>query len=804
MTRPTPTLAVLAAALAVAAPGKSAAQLPSPFDIVKPPRPVAAAPATAAGANAPSSAASAPAPAAPDAAARLAEVRATLARLDGVDHAADGTPPDTPDAEIGDRIRLLHQTERSLVQRIDGEARQPRLVQARREAEARADAFRGFDEPPPYPLPFVDELEEARQAIDQQIVTMDAREKVLDGFVQRLQQRLRDNEAELRQANERVERARTDADARRARWLRELAQLRSDETTAALDEMQQGLANLVEQKAAAQANLRLADARLAAARADTRFTKEDLDRLDARLADEAKALNGALAGANAAYDAARRASEQAGKRLAEARKAAADAGVTGDALAARVLPLERAADVAQRRAENAQMAQEGVKTQLALANYQRRAWAMRYELSRTKDLPRAAGAYENLVGSMTALQSWNEYERQQLDNTTTFLATLETRLRGATGDEAASLREMRDVYVQREAILRASLGATQPLEHMFERWRASVGAGNATRPFAERVADMLIVGKLWVKRAWNFELFSVEDSFETAEGRRVAAQRSVTVGKTIGALMLIFVGYWLCLKLAQLARWASVRVFRNTPAWGSIVYRWTLAFLVALLIVFSLLAVQIPLTVFAFLGGALAIGVGFGAQNLLKNLMSGIMLLIEKPLRVGDLIEFGGIRGRVTYIGFRASIVRTADGFETHIPNSTFIENNVTNLTYSSIEVRQQITVGVAYGADPALVRKTLLSVADDHAAVLRTPAPAAYFDDFGDDAQRFRLTYWIAAAPELDTAAVATELRELIAARLAAAGIAIPYPQRTVHVDTPLRVEISPAVPPAPGSAPR
>ena len=164
--------------------------------------------------------------------------------------------------------------------------------------------------------------------------------------------------------------------------------------------------------------------------------------------------------------------------------------------------------------------------------------------------------------------------------------------------------------------------------------------------------------------------------------------------------------------------------------------------------------------------------------------MSGIMLLIEKPLRVGDLIEFGNIRGRVTNIGFRASIVRTADGFETHIPNSTFIENNVTNLTYSSTEMRQKISIGVAYGADPAAVRKILLSVADDHAAVLRTPAPAAYFDEFGNDAQQFRLTYWIDAAPELDTSAVATELRELIVARLAAAGIRDSVPA----TDRPLR----------------
>ncbi|MET0731546.1 MAG: mechanosensitive ion channel domain-containing protein [Casimicrobiaceae bacterium] len=757
--------------------GATCAQLPAPFQLPK-----ATAPAEPAAVST-----------APDAAAKLAALRSILARLDRTDNAAEGSPPNTPDSEIADRIRLLHQTERSLMQRLDGEGRNPALVRARREADARADDWRGFADPPPYPLPFLDSLEDARETVEQQIATIDTRIKVLEGLAQRLQQRLRDSEADLRVATERVERARNDDDARRARWQRDLTQLRSDEAAAALDEMQQGLVNSGEEKAAAQAELRLATSKIAAARADTRFTQEDLDRVNAKVAGEVKTLTAQLERANAAWDSSRRASDEAAKRLADARKPGPAADETADAFALRLAPLERAADVAQRRAENANMALESVKTQLALAHYEGRAWATRFELAHTKDLPRAASAYENLVGSLTALQSWTEYQKQQLDNTTSFLATLETRLRSASPAEATTLRELRDVYVQRESILRGSLVATQPLERMFSRWRASVASRDTSRPLADRIRDSWVIGTLWVKRLWTFELFSVEDSFETAEGRKIAAQRSVTIGKTVGALLLIFVGYWLCLRLAQLARWVSVRVLRNTPAWGSIVYRWTLAFLVALLIIASLLAVQIPLTVFAFLGGALAIGVGFGAQNLLKNLMSGIMLLIEKPLRVGDLIEFGNLRGRVTNIGFRASIVRTADGFETHIPNSTFIENNVTNLTYSSTEMRQKISIGVAYGADPATVRKILLSVADDHAAVLRTPAPAAYFDEFGNDAQQFRLTYWIDAAPELDTAAVATELRELIVARLAAAGIPIPFPQRTVHFDTPVIVEIAP-----------
>ncbi|HET9045395.1 MAG TPA: hypothetical protein VFO33_00445, partial [Casimicrobiaceae bacterium] len=128
----------IAAALALAAlvlPGRAPlAQLPGPLQL---PKPVAPAEKQA------------PAAATPDSAAKLAEVRAKLAGLDRRETAADGSPPNTPDAEIGDRIRLLHQTERSLTQRIDGEARHAALVRARRDADARADAWRGFDDPPP-------------------------------------------------------------------------------------------------------------------------------------------------------------------------------------------------------------------------------------------------------------------------------------------------------------------------------------------------------------------------------------------------------------------------------------------------------------------------------------------------------------------------------------------------------------------------------------------------------------------------------------------------------------------------------
>ena len=423
--------------------------------------------------------------------------------------------------------------------------------------------------------------------------------------------------------------------------------------------------NSGEEKAAAQAELRLASSKVATARADTRFTQQDLDRVNTKVAGEVKTLTAELERANAAWDscaARRRRGDEAPWQTRARRVPLRTKPRTRSrcSRAARALPPTSRSG----RAENAEHgARERQDAQLALAHYEGRAWATRFELARTKDLPRAASAYENLVGvadRAAVVDRVSEAAARQHDE-----LPRHAWRRGCAArrlQKHATLRELRDVYVQREAILRGSLVATQPLERMFSRWRASVASRTTSRPLADRVRDGWVVGTLWVKRLWNFELFSVEDSFETAEGRKIAAQRSVTIGKTVGAALLIFVGYWLCsaaraartlgvgARAAQHAGVGKHRLPLDAGVPGGAAHHREPA------------RGQIPLTVFAFLGGALAIGIGFGAQNLLKNLMSGIMLLIEKPLRVGDLIEFGNIRGRVTNIGFRASIVRPPTG----------------------------------------------------------------------------------------------------------------------------------------------
>jgi small-conductance mechanosensitive channel len=202
--------------------------------------------------------------------------------------------------------------------------------------------------------------------------------------------------------------------------------------------------------------------------------------------------------------------------------------------------------------------------------------------------------------------------------------------------------------------------------------------------------------------------------------------------------------------------------------------QWSQALLLTVLIVSSLVWVKIPLTIFAFLGGAVAIGIGFGAQNLLKNVISGILLLIERPLRVGDLIEVDHVRGRVTTIGLRSSTVRDAKGVVTLIPNSSFLERYLTNWTYSSRIGRFSLRIGASYGSSSQTVMDLLADLAASHPHVLKTPQPQVLLEDFGSQGRIFTLNYWLEIRLDIDPHEVASDLRFAIEKKFEEAGVKI------------------------------
>jgi len=178
--------------------------------------------------------------------------------------------------------------------------------------------------------------------------------------------------------------------------------------------------------------------------------------------------------------------------------------------------------------------------------------------------------------------------------------------------------------------------------------------------------------------------------------------------------------------------------------------------------------------------GAFSVGIGFGLQNIFNNMVSGLILAFERPIKVGDTIEVGTLTGVVKKISFRSSTIRSFDGAEVIVPNGNLISDSMINWTLSDITRRMDIRVGVAYGTDPELVLEILKGVAEAHEQVRKRPAPSAFFIGFGDSSLDFRLLAWTDIDHRLTTE---SELHVSIDAKLKEAGIEIPFPQRDLHI---------------------
>jgi small-conductance mechanosensitive channel len=180
--------------------------------------------------------------------------------------------------------------------------------------------------------------------------------------------------------------------------------------------------------------------------------------------------------------------------------------------------------------------------------------------------------------------------------------------------------------------------------------------------------------------------------------------------------------------------------------------------------------------------GAVSFGVGFGLRNIADNFVSGLILLIERPIKVGDRIEVGSAFGDVTQIKARATIVRTNDNIDIIVPNSEFISGRVTNLSYGDNRVRYRIPVGVHYKSDVPTVANALLEAARAVPAVLLQPPAEAMFMEFGDSSLNFELWVWTETRLSGPTR-LRSELNYKIWETLKAYGIEVPYPQRDIYI---------------------
>ncbi len=270
----------------------------------------------------------------------------------------------------------------------------------------------------------------------------------------------------------------------------------------------------------------------------------------------------------------------------------------------------------------------------------------------------------------------------------------------------------------------------------------------------------------------------------------------ITVGKLFAVFVLLTVGYL----LSRLIGYVLAKRLESTRINADVVHvirRVAFLTLIVIVILTALSLLGVPLTAFAFATGAIAIGVGFGAQNIINNFISGWILMAERPIRIGDFVEIDTTYGTVEQIGTRSTRIRRIDGVHLLVPNSQLLERTVVNWTLVDREIRTTVRVGVEYGSPVRRVAELILQAVNAQPEVKDKPAASVIFDDFGDNALIFDTYFWCDVGGEKLLRDIRSEIRFRITDLFAEDGIVIAFPQRDVHLDAsepvPVRVIDSP-----------
>jgi potassium efflux system protein len=255
---------------------------------------------------------------------------------------------------------------------------------------------------------------------------------------------------------------------------------------------------------------------------------------------------------------------------------------------------------------------------------------------------------------------------------------------------------------------------------------------------------------------------------------------STSVGDIIAFFFTVLAAYWLS---------AFIRFVLEEDIYSRTNIGTGLSYAISSLLNYAILAIGfvvalavlgLDMTKMTVLAGAFGVGIGFGLQSVVNNFVSGLILLFERPIHVGDTVQVGNLQGRVRRIGIRASIVRTQQGAEIIVPNAQLITEQVTNWTLSDQLRRVDLPVGVNYGAEPKKMIELLESVARAHPKVLPDPAPRCLFMSYGDSNINFELRAW---TEYTNSQQVRSDLTVAVYDAVYAAGMSFPFPQREVRL---------------------
>ncbi len=698
--------------------------------------------------------------------ARRGEVAAEIDRLRAERASApqEAQPYLDDETELLERISLRYGQQLAAMEEVDA------LQAARERGKQELQTLReqGMKEKPPYSLIALDEASDDLDAQVRRGETLEASVEAAEASLDQANVLYAQREAERRQAKEAAEAASEPAAAPAAQKALRLSQLRS---RAAAELVALRLLELKRERLARQvqkSHTTLLNERVATMAAAVRFTSDELAETNKGIESRAARLDQDVAKLQPELD-------KAEARWSRDRERLERAGAPDAAL--------------QQQVDSSRETYQTLQRELAVVEQRRQ------RLDDLKEVWRRRFAIVNGAADAATTSAWRRDAQPALEQLDREARVQQARLLdlrkealalGARiADAAESGQDVRALRAQQQSLQNlidtseANLTSLQVTQRQYQRLLREIQSRIGSRSLGERVSALWAAAGV----AWRYELTSIDD-------------HSVTAGKVFIALVLLVVG----LRFAGvLSRYFGHRVLPRlgVPSGAATAFESITYYLaVVAVVLFALRAVNIPLTAFTIIGGALAIGLGFGSQNIVNNFISGLILLVERPISVGDLVEIEGVLGSVEAIGARSTRVRTFENTHVLVPNSFFLENKVLNWTLSDHIVRGCVVVGVAYGSPTREVARLLLQAAGEHRNVVGWPEPIVRFKDFGDNALLFHVYFWIQPLEEIWS--TESDVRFRVDELFRGAGITISFPQRDVHLDTlkPLDVRLVPASP--------
>lgn len=723
---------------------------------------------------------------------RLADVRKELTEIDLENQSPVNASPIEADEYKTLRERLIQLYEL-----------QVRTLEQMQVIDATTDDLRqqiimwtGFDKPPPYSINLSDDLWREKRNTEQDIRTYRMVLSVFENDLAEAKELLKPAVLSMQQSAEQLNNIKPDDNGARPRWLLELNQLRLRvaEVEVATHETERRI--MVSRIAAKEVEQDFLVKKLDAADAHIHFSQQELDDKIEKLDQERLAIQKLLEQAKHEVQSFYLEQIQTqgilGRLSEDSKKSterASDARAIGE-----ILGQEQSAKLLEIQVETSMMRRRALLEMERIIDKMQSVWKERFVLMNSP------GA-DVLKVTLLSLQTEQTRFDQQRDILLSIQTTIQKKLvyeqsRSKQMDLAAADRELSRSLIE---VYRQQTEAWIPIQarmasfgNLLERTMQEAERRRMEQSFMDRVWNLAAMASEAVHLLTDFEIYSITDTI-TVEGKDISGTRSVTLGQILLFLIIINAGFWLSSRLVSFSQRTIKYLFRLTTDGAALFTRLAQIILAVVIVVAALTTMKIPVTVFAFLGGAMALAIGFGAQNLLNNFVSGLILLIERPVKTGDIVDVEGVTGRITQIGARCCEIRRMDGVEMLVPNSAMIEKTVTNWTLSDQKRRASVTIGIAYGSPVEQTQSLIEAAVRAHPDVLPNPDPLVLFEDFAESAMIFTVYYWLDLAYVADRLIVASEIRVSLNRRLTEAGIIIAYPQRNVHLHTirPLEVVI-------------